>query len=37
MFAVNSHERYMECSLGVFNRNLLLRVELNGGLPLKGQ
>jgi hypothetical protein len=35
MVAVNSHEIYMECSLGVFNRNLLLRVELNGWSTVK--
>lgn len=36
MVAVNSHEIYMECSLGVFTRNLLLKiVELNGGSTVK--
>lgn len=35
MFGVNSHEKYMECSLGVFNGNLLKRVELNGWPTVK--
>ena len=34
MVAVNSHEVYIECSPGVFNRNLW-RVELNGQSTVK--